>query len=203
MSDIKDMNRDEIEALLVFLANDTLEGEERAAVQAAVDADPALQGELAALRAMRDVMQAEEVQSPGELGLARLMREIDAGGGGATLPEAANLPGPPSRLWQIAAVVLFGLVVAQTAFFGYDRGSDFELAGGEPAVVSAEFTLRVAFAGTAAEAQIRALLLETGLAIVDGPSALGLYTLAAVDDAARVKGIEALQARNDIVESVE
>ena len=197
------LSRDEIEALLVFLANDTLEGEERAAVEAAVAADPQLAGELEALKAMRAEMQAEEVTSPGEMGLARLMRDIEAEAKASAGPPAANLPTAPSSFWKVAAVVLFGLVIAQTAYFGYDRGTDFELASGEEAAVSAEYSLRVAFAEDATEGDIRALLLDLDLVIVDGPSAIGLYTLAALDEAAREAALTALQARGDIVESVE
>ncbi len=208
MTDGSDLSRDEIEALLVFLANDTLEGGERAAVEAAVAADPQLAGELEALRSMRLKMQAEDVSSPGELGLARLMRELDTDAAApvapqAGLPEAANSPTAPGNFWKIAAVVLFGLVVAQTAYIGYDGGTDFELAGGEETTARAEHTIRVAFAEDATEADIRALLLAQGLVIVDGPSAIGLYTLAASDDAARTEAVTALQARDDIVESVE
>jgi hypothetical protein len=203
-----EMSREEIEALLVFLANDTLEGDERKVVEAAVAADPQLAGELEALKTMRREMQDEDVQSPGEMGLARLMREIDAEAASpvvpqAGLPEAANLPTAPGGFWKIAAVVLFGLVVVQTAYIGYEGGTDFELAGGEEAPVSAEHTIRVAFAEDSAEADIRALLLEQGLVIVDGPSAIGLYTLAAADEASRVDALAALQARGDLVESAE
>lgn len=208
MTDRSEMSREEIEALLVFLANGTLEGEERKAVEAAVAADPQLAGELEVLKTMRREMQAEDVQSPGEMGLARLMREIDAEAESpvvpqAGLPEAANLPTAPGSFWKIAAVVLFGLVVVQTAYIGYDDGTDFELAGGEEAPVSAEHTIRVAFEADAAEADIRALLLEQGLVIVDGPSAIGLYTLAAADEVSRADALAALQARGDIVESAE
>jgi len=208
MTDRSEMSREEIEALLAFLANDTLEGEERKAVEAAVAADPQLASELEALKTMRREMQAEDVQSPGEMGLARLMREIDAEAESpvvpqAGLPEAANLPTAPGSFWKIAAVVLFGLVVVQTAYIGYDGGTDFELAGGQEAPVSAEHKIRVAFAADAAEADIRALLLEQGLVIVDGPSAIGLYTLAAADAAARADALTALQVRVDIVESAE
>lgn len=195
------MTRDEIEAMLLFLANGTLEGEERAEVEAAVAEDPQLARELEALKAMQARMQAEEMpQSPGELGLARLMRDIDAEGAGAS--QAANLTTAP-RFWKIAAVVAFGLFVAQSAYFGYNRGPEMQLAGGDEVSIAAEHTIRVAFAGEASEAEIRALLLDLGLVIVDGPSALGLYTLAATDEAARAVALEALQARSGIVESAE
>ncbi len=204
----QELSRDEIEALLVFLANDTLEGPERAAVEAAVAADPQLAAELEALKVLRHEMQAEDVVSPGEMGLARLMRDIDAEAARPMIPEAglplaANDVRAPRNVWKIAAVLLFGLVVAQTAYFGYDQGTDFELAGGEPAAVGADHTIRVAFAGDATEADIRTLLLDLGLVIVDGPSAIGLYTLAAPDDASRGEALQALAARGDIVESAD
>ncbi|MEM8539014.1 MAG: hypothetical protein AAGF56_14280, partial [Pseudomonadota bacterium] len=204
MSTTPDLSRDEIEALLVFLANDTLEGPERDAVEAAVAADPQLAGELDALRAMRAEMQTNDADlpSPGEIGLARLMRDIDADGQTAApamvTPEPANLPNAP-RFWQIAAVVLFGLFVAQTAFLGFGSGPDVELASGDDTgVIDTELTLRVAFDGSATEADIRALLLELDLIIVDGPSALGLYSLAASDETGRANALQTLQERSDL-----
>jgi len=202
MSTTPDMSREEIEALLVFLANGTLEGPERAAVEAAVEADPHLARELEALKAMRARMQDEEVEpSPGEMGLARLMRDIDRE---TAQPAAANQPGAP-QFWKIAAVLAFGLFVAQSAYFGYMRGPEMQLAGGDDAPVAtpAEHGLTVAFAGTATEADIRALLISLDLVIVDGPSALGLYTLAAPDAEARAAALEVMQTRPQLVESVE
>ncbi|NKB28551.1 MAG: hypothetical protein GKR99_13755 [Rhodobacteraceae bacterium] len=71
--------RDEVEALLPFLANDTLDGEERARVEAAVAADAELAVQLRALRRIRSEVKAEALDwSPGEMGLAKLLREIDA-----------------------------------------------------------------------------------------------------------------------------
>ena len=71
------LSSDEIEALLPFLANGTLDGDELQEVTAAVAADPQLAFQLAALRGIRDTMQSEGVgSSPGEFGLARLMRDV-------------------------------------------------------------------------------------------------------------------------------
>ncbi|MEL6376001.1 MAG: hypothetical protein AAFQ04_02240 [Pseudomonadota bacterium] len=200
MTEQFDMPREEVEALLVFLANGSLEGEEREAVEAAVDADPDLQAQLQALKAMRESMQKEaEVQSPGEFGLARLLRDIEAET--MTAPPAANIPAPP-RFWKIAAMVVFGLFIAQTAYLGLSDGSGFELAGEEESIGVGP-TLVVAFNPDATEAQIRALMLELDLMIIDGPSALGLYTLAATDEAARTAALSALKQRTRLIESVE
>lgn len=199
MTQAPEIPREEIEALMVFLANGTLEGEERRVVEAAVAADTELQSQLEVLKATRGLMQADDsVQPPGELGLARLMRDIKAE---AAPPQAANLPGSP-KFWKIAAVLVFGLLVAQSTYFGLTRGDDFTLAEGD-VVVSADHIIRVAFGPEATEAQIRALLLELELTIVDGPSALGLYTLVAADEAARDAALHALRDSSQIVESAE
>lgn len=194
-------SRDDIETLLPFHANGTLEGAERAAVEQALETDADLRADLAALRAIRDTMQAEEAQSPGDLGLARLMRDIEAESRTDMAPTAANdnvVPIARLRLWQAAAVMVLALGLGLNMV----RGPDMPDAGGDmardaaPAAqegfslasgTEADFT--VIFAPDATEAAIRALLLEAGVEIVNGPSALGLYGLGLLDsggdDAAR------------------
>lgn len=167
------MTREEIEALLPFLANDTLQGDERAAAEAAVSGDPALAAELEALKAIRAVMQAEASEdtgySPGEVGLARLMRGVEA-----ETQAMAPVEAPVVRpvIWQFAAAVLLALVVGQSLYFGNrlnDDGAGYQLAG----TAAFEITL----VETATEGAIRAMLLAAGVEITAGPSALGLYEL--------------------------
>ena len=194
------MDREDLEAMLVFLANDTLDGEERAEVEAAVAADAELAEQLNVLKAMRATMQAEEdVQSPGDFGLARLQREIKTAAPG---PVAANVNAPRSSgLWRIAAIVAIALFLGQSALmFGTSQGDEIVLAGGQD---QAEFALRVGFVGTATEGDIRSLLLEGNLIIVDGPSALGFYTVSTPDAESREAAFALLQNRADLVEVVE
>ena len=187
-------SRDDIEALLPFYANGTLEGADRAAVEAALETDAELRADLAALQAIRQTMQAEEVASPGDFGLARLMRDVEAETPVTAPPAAANdnvVPVTRLRLWQTAAAVILavGLGVnllpgpgdapetgrsiatdeAPTTEEGFSRAS-----GDAP-----DFT--IAFAPDAREAEIRALLLQAGVEITQGPSALGLYGLSLLD----------------------
>lgn len=197
------MDRHEIEALLPFLANETLEGDERAEVEAAVATDPQLALELDALKAMRATLQAEEVQSPGELGLARLLRsvegetETDLAGPAVDAPVAANTNRP--IIWQAIAAALLAVVVGQVLWFntGRDAGPGFELAGAQ-----ADAQLSVTFVPTASEAAIRMVLLDTGFEIVSGPSALGLYGLAAADGTDVPAAVAVLEA-SGLVESVD
>lgn len=183
------MTRDEAQELLPFHVNGTLEGDAADKVAEWLGRDAGLRAEAEALAALRQGMQDAPVASPGEAGLDRLMAGIDRA-------EPANRPGPP-RLWQIAAVALLAVVLVQ-AFFLLDLGGDdgYRLAG------AGEAAFRVTFSPDATEAEIRNVLLEAGVAIVDGPSAIGLYDLAPLE------GVDAAEAEDllrgsDVVESVQ
>ena len=188
------MTQEEIQALLPFLANDTLTGDERTEVQAAVAADPELQTELKALQAIRTTMQTEEAFSPGEMGLARLMRDVE------DAPIAANAPTAPMKrpvLWQIAAAVLLAVVLGQGLMMRQSSDpAGYGLASGEAA------TLTVGFTANTTEAQMRALLIQAGVKIVSGPSELGLYQLATLDGTSEEAAIAVL-APSDLVETLE
>lgn len=195
------MDRKEIETLLVFLANETLEGEEREAVEAAVAADPLLQTELKALKRIRAEMQAEDIgHSPGEFGLARLMRDIDGEQKAAQAQASVVRP----RLWQGIAAAAVGLLVVQGIWtMNRDDGFDVIQAGGETEATIEGPTLIVAFSEDATEATIRQLLLELDLKIISGPSAIGLYTLVAVDEASRDTALTRLSTETAIIDSAE
>lgn len=206
MSQMIDMSRSEAESLLVFLANETLQGDERAAVEAFVQEDAGLAAELEALREMHRNLQNEQPErTPGEFGLARLMRDIDAEDASSVTHVVANRPAAPS-IWKIAAVVLLGLFAAQSAFVYLQEGQggpDVQLASGQDAVLPEGPTLRVGFENTAALSEIASLLLDLDLRIVDGPSAIGFYTLEARDMTSRAQAIGVLKDRPDLVDIVE
>ncbi|MCP3969207.1 MAG: hypothetical protein GY717_02570 [Rhodobacteraceae bacterium] len=182
------MTREEIGALLPFLANETLTGDERTRVETAVADDPALQQELQALRAIRATMQAEDSYSPAEIGLARLLRDVEK-----EVPQK-RIHRP--WVWQSIAAALLVAVVAQTLLT--QRTADpggYQLAGEDAAFV-------VGFSLDAREGDIRALLLDAGVMIVGGPSALGLYELAPIDGLS-ADSAGAILAASDLVESID
>ena len=187
-------SRDDIEALLPFYANGTLEGADRAAVEAALETDAELRADLAALQAIRQTMQTEEVASPGDFGLARLMRDVEAETPVTAPPAAANdnvVPVTRLRLWQTAAAVILavGLGVNLLPGPGDAPETGRSIATDEAPTTEEGFSLAsggapdftIAFAPDAREAEIRALLLQAGVEITQGPSALGLYGLSLLD----------------------
>jgi len=182
------MTREEASAALPFFVNGTLERAEEADLSAWLERDGALRAELEALRGLRARMQAEEVVSPGEAGLERLMQGLDR-------LEPANLPRAPRRL-QIAAAILAAVVAVQ-AFFLMRPGEE---PGGYQLASGGEVALTVAFRPDGTEAEIRAALLEAGLVIVDGPSALGFYGLAALDGVELGAAMAVLEASGLVTE---
>lgn len=197
------MTRDDVQALLPFLANDTLAGDERAEVEAAVAADAELQAELAALRAIRETMQADEIDySPGEMGLARLMRDVDAEA--APVVQRSGIIHRP-WLWQSVAAVLLAVVVGQAAFQlgSPETGDTFTLASGEePGSALSGAQLSVTFDPDVTEQALRALLLQAGVEIAAGPSEQGLYQLALHEGVTLDAALAALAAA-DAVASLE
>ncbi|MBF9049725.1 hypothetical protein GTA62_00160 [Roseobacter sp. HKCCD9010] len=184
-----------IEELLPFYANGTLDEAERAEVEAALAEDGDLRAELEVLVALRAAMQAEAVQSPGEFGLARLMRDVE-GTDQDVIPTASPenvVPLRRLRIWQIAAALVLAAGLAQTVFvMTAPNQPGFELASGGTARGEAAFV--VGFAPGTSEAEMRDLLLTAGVEIISGPSALGLYELTIFDDAMAESAAEILRA---------
>jgi len=195
--------RDELELLLPFHVNGTLEAGERTEVEAWLAEDPAAAAAAGGLARVRRELQAEEIRSPGEFGLARLMRDLEKGAASsapAGAPKAANLLHRP-WLWQAVAAVALAAFIGQgvLTWQGGAPGQRYEMASaGDPVPPSAALT--VAFVPTATESEIRELLVSLGLEIVAGPSSLGLYRLGGESPD---QAMDALRAAGEIVESVE
>ena len=192
-----DEKRRHIEELLPFYLNGTLEDDERTEVEAALAEDETLRWELEFLEGVqKDVRSREVGTSPGEFGLARLMRDIESETREAPVGNVVV-----GRFWKVAAAAVFALFVAQATVMVTSPGTIVELAGGGAEVADGP-TLAVAFQPDATERDIRELLLELELEIVGGPSALGLYTVAIAGEAEPADVISDLTA-SAIVESAE
>lgn len=187
------LSREDAEMLLPFLANGTLEGDELAQVQEAVENDAALAAELSVLQGVRKSMQDQDVAfSPGEMGLARLMRDIEP-------HQQRSVPVNRPYIWQIAAAVLLAVVIGQAVLLPTaDRsGPGYELAGGGQA------TFTIAVRPDTTEAALRTLLLEAGVEIVSGPSAIGLYGLAVLEGTVVDDARDRLRAATNIIETLD
>lgn len=195
-------SRDEMELDLAFLVNGTLSPAEMAEMEALLAEDDLLAAERDALAVIRAEMQAEEFRTPGEFGLARLMRDVnrDTAAPATAATQVVTLR-PRTWMWQAAAAVAVLALVVQTylpTIGGAPQGEGYVLAG-----ASAPGALVVSFAPDTPEVQIRDLLVGADLEIVSGPSALGLYRLDVLDGGDLDTATAALRAARTIVESVE
>jgi hypothetical protein len=166
---MSDARKTEIEELLPFWINGTLQEPEAAKVAAAVSEDPALQQEAELLRAVRrnfkDIHEAHA--GPGEFGLARLNRTLDAE---KAAPMPRKLP-VGSMAWGIGSAIAASLATVLVLGTQTVPEPIYEQASGEPAAVV------VSFSPDASVAEISALVRERGLTIIDGPSAFGLFRM--------------------------
>lgn len=194
---------DDLDLLLPWYVNGTLSAEERRQVEAYLERSSHARDEVELLRALRQQVKDEAVEnSPGELGLQRLKREIKqaeqapAGGdrmAGRTI-TVASFWRPLAVAACLAVVVQAGVMVG-LGDFGGDVGPASGPTGLPPAV------MQVTFAPDATEAEIRELLQSVGAVIADGPTALGIYQLRLVDaeSTSLDEALTTLRANGDVV----
>ena len=196
---------DELDLLLPFYVNGTLSAEERRQVEAYLERSRPARDEVELLRGLRQQVKDEAIEnSPGELGLQRLKREIK---------QAEQAPPSGDRMsgrtitvpsfWRPLAVAACLVVMVQAGIMvglgGFGGDDIVDIAGG-PTDLSTP-VLQVTFAPDATEEQIRELLLSAGASIADGPTALGIYQLRLVDaEATSVdEALTTLRANGDVV----
>lgn len=186
------MVKNDISELLPFYLNGTLGAADAMRVKLALQDDAGLQAELEMLRNVRAAVRHDpDSNSPGEIGLARLRREI------AVAPPVVQRPSYAA----LAAAFAMGAVVSALLAAAALRTPDetYRQAGGGAAPLS----LVVAFRAGATAEQISDLLLAQDAAIIDGPSAIGLYRLSLPEGADLDATIAGLVAATGIVESAE
>jgi len=198
----------EIEELLPFYVNGTLEGEELLLVENAVRDNPDLQEEVALLKRLQAEMCELPVEnSPGELGLRRLQNALSQDRQGARMStgKTSNVKSISRMSWRAVAIAACVLLIVQTIAllpqWVTDSGEDNLIAAGGSSVIAPYGRiLTITFVPDAREENIRQMLLSVGARIVDGPSALGVYKLSVATNDATV--VKKLKARRNLVESV-
>lgn len=186
-----DADRQQLREWLPLAANETLAPELRDRLEAGLVNHPDLQHELRWLQTLRHTVQTDPLDPmpQGDLGWAKLERRMAASparravvaspGWGERLRDwlQANF-GPvlaTACVLMVAQAVLIGSLVQQNA--------TFEAAGGKPPVAGATAgtLLHVTVRAEVTEPQWREALRRFNATIVDGPSALGIYTLRVAD----------------------
>lgn len=190
---------DRSERLLGY-AKGLLPIEQSAEVEAAAAQSPEILEELEYYKGLARAAQLERDStfSPGEMGWARLSRELDHLELTNTPPIAANDNG---GFWRYATLAL-GLVILGQWAFQSTRPS----VANDPRYIPVteamqEACAQITFAESATEGQIRALLVSQKASIISGPSSLGVYRLSFASPQACHQGVSSLTVATDVVES--
>lgn len=180
--------RDEMETLLPFYLNGTLEGAELTAIEDWLATDPAAPAALEAAEAeFTGTTAGNEAIRPPADALSRFASALDAEAGpdrvtGATSSNVVSLWSrlravPAGVGWAVAAALLALVVVQQVKAPSGGSDGGFEVAGADNALADAPFAL-VQFKPDATMADIAAFLSDNGLKIVTGPNADGIFRIA-------------------------
>lgn len=187
-----DMVQNELSVLLPFYLNGTLGAADAMRVKLALQDDESLKAELEMLRRMQTALREGIAgNSPGEIGLARLRRELVETAPVVQRPHYARL----AAAFAMGAVV--SALIAAAALRAPEETYRQAGAGAPP------MSLVVAFRAGATSEQISDLLLTQDAAIIDGPSAIGLYRLSVPGGADLNATVASLIEATDVVESAE
>jgi hypothetical protein len=179
--------RDEMQALLPFYLNGTLEGAELAAVEEWLATDPQAAAALVDAEAelLADTTANEAIRPPADA-LSRFAAALEAEAGPAVAgaQRAATVVPLWSRLrmpsagvaWAVAAALLAVVFVQQVSQPG-GSGTGYEVAGADAELIGSPFAL-VRFKPEAKMADIAGFLAANGLKIVTGPNADGVFRIA-------------------------
>lgn len=203
--------RDEMETLLPFYLNGSLQGSEIEAVEEWLATDPAALAALGEAEAeFSGTAAANEAIRPPADALSRFAKALDAEAGPARRPATSSFMAqawarfmavPVGVAWAAAAALL-ALVVVQSVVQPGGKGSDFEIAGQQDDLAKMPFAL-VKFKPDAKMSDIAVFLSQNQLKIAGGPTADGVFRLGipatTADDYEKALGLIAAQPFADAV----
>ena len=204
--------RDELEALLPFYLNGTLDGQDLAAVEEWLASDPAAMAALEEAEAeFSGAAAANDAIRPPADALSRFSKALDAEAGSESWPARVAAPSALARLWSgfmaipasfawAAAAAAVALVLVQAVMEPGGRGGTIEIAGSGQADLP--FAL-VTFKPDARIADVSAFLAQHSATIVSGPASGGMFKIGipveTVADYDRIVGLIAAQPFADTV----
>ncbi|MBZ9976294.1 anti-sigma factor [Mesorhizobium sp. B2-7-3] len=178
--------RDEMETLLPFYLNGSLEGSDLEAVEEWLANDPSALAALGEAEAeFSGTAAANEAIRPPADALSRFAKALDAEAGPARRPAGSSwlaqawarfMAVPVGVAWAAAAVLL-ALIAVQSLVQPGGKGGNFEIAGAQDDLAKLPFAL-VKFKPDAKMADIAVFLDANKLKIIGGPTADGVFRLA-------------------------
>lgn len=148
--------------------------------------------ELALQRQLRDEIRREAEPAPDAQALERLWQRIDSSAAMDGVPPAAARPRPWVR-WLAAAAVIETVALAAVVGANFGAAPEYRTYS-SAAAAPGSGTIRAVFEANLPLGDLQQLLDRANLRIVDGPTDLGVYTLAPRADAPRDAALTLLRA---------
>ncbi len=171
---------DKLIELLPWYVNGTLRSEERQAVEELLQRSAEARAEKAVLESLQDHVKAQwQSVEPGELGWKRLQKSLHT-------PPTGNAKAGTDKFWNrfIAAAAVLVICLQVGIYFKPMNQAPTQVLGGDPQVHQLDVQLfRVVIRQDARWGDIENLLFTLQAQVVEGPSALGVVTLAASKEA--------------------
>ncbi len=188
------MHHDQARELLPWFSNCTLDQDERKRVAEHLRSCGACRSEVDSLDRVRSVVRGQPADDGPDVGnLDEVLARIDAAG---VVPQRKT----PAVRWlliaQAAAIVILAILLLVPDAPRVEGAPQLfrTLSAGPKMVPSGAEHLRIVFADTTTERQLREILQSVEARIVDGPSPVGSYTLSIADTRDLMSVIEHLRA---------
>ena len=158
--------------LLPWFVNNTLSEHERLVVESHLETCPQCQQEVLLLQRMREQVKELPVESPGNVGLNRLLHEI------RNEKELKQLPIRSwSKKWRTSLAIAASLIICIQTMLLMDAWYLSKPMVPQSATQQSSHVLQISFTPTATEAEIRESIHAIKGTFIDGPSALGIYRI--------------------------
>lgn len=164
----------DIDEKLTKWATGKLNEQERESLEQQLQRDPELKKEADFLTALRKGMQEQQESLPGDMGLARLKRDIQ---------REQQQQKPQQKFWKPLAIAACCLLGVQMFLLLPDNSTDTDIVtlSGEANYRGPQ--LQIVFTDSTTAAQIQQALNSVQGNIIGGPGVLGVYTVALPEDA--------------------
>lgn len=187
--------------LLPWFVNKTLPADERHVVEQHIASCHQCQEEIVLLEKMRAQVKEAPIQSPGEFGLNRLLKEV------RNEQTVSEVQRPKSSgWWKAGLAIAASLIIFIQAGLLIDTWYLSKPVAPLSGPLEQGLVLQVSFAPTATESQIREVVGAVHGTFIDGPSQLGIYRIRlnklSPDNGKVEQMIEQLRQRKKIIRHV-
>lgn len=175
------MNKDDIVEKIPEYLNGNLSDHDISAIELAAERDESIRMEIEFIKSIQQQVLSEKIESPTEWGWARLKQTIEKQSTeqdqtGTSIHSGTKTVSSIKPIWKKLAIAASFAFVIQSGYLVQQQAlnsNDYQLLSTK----KLENSIQIQFKTDTSEQEIRQLLINTEGNIINGPSALGIYTI--------------------------